>query len=124
VDRVFAAERHGPASKTDQARRRPAEHVDRALYFADQNKREKKLEEALKSVQDAETALRTSQRGQHQQHDLEVCTPSRYPGGGGSHCRALAALDTYDLHAVDEERAPAEALRNQLLFNLNASLKN
>jgi len=37
---------------------------------------------------------------------------------------ALAALDTYDLHAVDEERAPAEALRNQLLFNLNASLKN
>jgi hypothetical protein len=32
-------------------------------------------------------------------------------------------LDEYDLHAVDEERAPAEKLRNQLLFSLNAALK-
>src|ERR1017187_798844 len=37
---------------------------------------------------------------------------------------ALAALDEYDLHAVDEERAPAEKLRNQLLFALNAGLKD
>jgi hypothetical protein len=104
----------------------PQSTVDRALYFADQNKREKKLEEALKSVQDAETALRTSQPGGSISNTtLKVWyAEADILAAEDRIAEALAALDTYDLHAVDEERAPAEALRNQLLFNLNASLKN
>ena len=104
----------------------PQSTVDRALYFADQNKRAKKLDEALKSVQDAETALRTSQPG----GSISTATlkvwyaEADILAAEDRIAEALAALDTYDLHAVDEERAPAEALRNQLLFNLNTSLKN
>ena len=104
----------------------PQSTVDRALYFADQNKRARKLDEALKSVQDAETALRTSQPGGSiSSATLKVWyAEADILAAQDRIAEALAALDTYDLHAVDEERAPAEALRNQLLFNLNTSLKN
>ena len=104
----------------------PQSAVERALYFADQNKRERKLEEALKSVQDAETALRTSQPGGSVSNaTLKVWyAEADILAAEDRIAEALAALDTYDLHAVDEERAAAEALRNQLLFNLNTSLKN
>ena len=37
---------------------------------------------------------------------------------------ALATLDEYDLYAVDDEREPADKLRNQLLFSLSTSLKD
>ena len=104
----------------------PQSTVDRALYFADQNKRAKKLEEALKSVQDAETALRNSQpAGSISTATLKVWyAEADILAAEDRITEALAALDAYDLHAVDEERAPAEALRNQLLFNLGTSLKN
>ncbi len=104
----------------------PQSTVERALYFADQNKREKKLDEALKSVQDAETALRTSQpAGSVSGATMKVWyAEADILAAQDRIAEALAALDTYDLHAVDEERAPAEALRNQLLFSLNTSLKN
>jgi hypothetical protein len=104
----------------------PQSTVDRALYFADQNKREKKLDDALKSVQDAETALRTSQpAGSVSNATLKVWyAEADILAAEDRVAEALAALDQYDLHAVDEERAPAEALRNQLLFSLNASMKN
>jgi hypothetical protein len=104
----------------------PQSTVDRALYFADQNKREKKLDDALKSVQDAETTLRTSQpAGSISNATLKVWyAEADILAAEGRISEALAALDRYDLHAVDEERVPAEALRNQLLFNLNASKKN
>jgi len=104
----------------------PQSTVDRALYFADQNKRARKLDDALKSVQDAETALRTSQPGGSISNaTLKVWyAEADILAAQDRIAEALAALDTYDLHAVDEERAPAETLRNQLLFNLNTSLKN
>jgi len=104
----------------------PQSTVERALYFADQNKRAKKLDDALKSVQDAETALRTAQpAGSVSSATLKVWyAEADILAAEDRIAEALAALDTYDLHAVDEERASAEALRNQLLFNLSTSLKN
>ena len=104
----------------------PQSTVDRALYFAEQNKRNGKLDDALKSVEDAEAALGASLpaggvcnatlKAWYAEADI-LAVEDRIG-------EALAALDNYDLHAVDEERAPAEALRNQLLFALNTSLKN
>jgi hypothetical protein len=104
----------------------PQNTVDRALYFAEQNKRAKKLDDALKSVEDAEAALRTSQPpGSVCGATLKVWyAEADILAAEDRIGEALAALDNYDLHAVDEERAPAEALRNQLLFDLNTSLKN
>ncbi|MGA2038249.1 MAG: hypothetical protein ABSH42_03140 [Bryobacteraceae bacterium] len=99
--------------------------VDRALYFADQNKREKKLDDALKSVQDAEAALRAAQPAGISTATLKVWyAEADILAAQDRVADALAALDAYDLHAVDEERAPAEALRNQLLFSLDAAMKN
>jgi len=100
--------------------------VERDLYFADQNKLARKLDDALKNVQDAEAVLRVSLPAS------SVCDMTLkvwYAEAGilaaeERVAEALAALDTYDLHAVDEERAPAEALRNRLLFNLNTALNN
>jgi len=104
----------------------PQSTVDRALYFAEQNKRAGKLDDALKSVEDAEAALGASLpaggvcnatlKAWYAEADI-LAAEDRIG-------EALAALDNYDLHAVDEERAPAEALRNQLLFALSTSLKN
>ncbi len=104
----------------------PQSSIERELYFADQNKREKKLDEALQSVQDAESVLRTSQpAGSFSNATLKVWyAEADILAAQNRIAEALAALDTYDLHAVDEERAPAEKLRNQLLFSLNASLNN
>ena len=68
----------------------PQSTIERDLYFADQNKRAKKLDEALKNVQDAETVLRTSQpAGSRQQRNLEgVVRQGRHPGGAGPHHRS------------------------------------
>jgi hypothetical protein len=100
--------------------------VERDLYFADQNKLARKFDDALKNVQDAEAVLRASLPASavsdmtlkvwYAEADI-LATQDRS-------AEAMAVLDAYDLHAVDEERAPAEALRNRLLFNLNAALKN
>jgi len=104
----------------------PQSAIERELYFADQNKHEKKLDEALKSVQDAESVLRTSQpAGSFSSATLKVWyAEADILAAQNRVAEALTALDAYDLHAVDEERAPAEKLRNQLLFDLSTSLKS
>jgi hypothetical protein len=100
--------------------------VERDLYFADQNKLARKFDEALKNVVDAEAVLRAS---------LPAATVSDLTlkvwyaeadilAAQDRIAEAMAALDAYDLRAVGEERAPADALRNRLLFNRNASLKD
>jgi len=100
--------------------------VERDLYFADQNKLARKFDDALKNVQDAEAVLRVSLPATIvSDMTLKVWyAEADILAAEDRVAEALAALDTYDLHAVDEERAPAEALRNRLLFNLNAALKN
>jgi len=100
--------------------------VERDLYFAEQNKLAKKLDEALKNVQDAESVLRTSMpAGGVSNATLKVWYAKAVILASEDRvAEALAALDEYDLHAVDEERAPADELRNRLLFNLGATLKN
>ena len=100
--------------------------IERDLYFADQNRLAKKLDEALKNVQDAEATLQTSQlAGSVSNATLKVWyAKADILAAEDRIAEALAELDAYDLHAVDEERAPADKLRNQLLFNLNTSLKN
>ena len=47
---------------------------------------------------------------------------SRYSRRSERTSEALAALDAYDLHAIEDERVAAEKLRNQLLFSLNTAL--
>jgi hypothetical protein len=100
--------------------------IERYLYNADQYKSGKNLDDALKSVLDAESILRKSL-------PANVIAPETLKvlykkadilGAQERTSDALKTLDEFDLHAVDEDRAPAEKLRNQLLFGLNTSLKD
>src|ERR1039457_5009856 len=100
--------------------------IERYLYNAGQYKLGKKLDDALKSALDAESLLRKSlPPNAAAPETLKVLyQKADILGAQERTSEALATLDEYDLHAVDEERAPAEKLRNQLLFALNASLKD
>ena len=104
----------------------PQNAIERNLYFADQNKQAKKLDEALKNVQDAEALLQSSQSaGSVSNATLKVWySKADILGAEDRITEALEALDAYDMHAVDEERTQADKLRNQLLFGLSTSLKN
>ena len=100
--------------------------VERDLYFADQNKLARKFDEALKNVVDAEAVLRAALPASTVS-DLTLKTwyaEAEILAAQDRTAEAMAALDTYDLRAGNEERAPAEALRNRLLFNLDAALKD
>jgi hypothetical protein len=91
------------------------EAVAQALHFASRYKEQNKLDDALKSVGEAEAidpeGLPVLLK------KAEVLTAMRETG------KALAALDAYDMRAVDEERQPAAQLRNELLFQRTAALK-
>jgi hypothetical protein len=104
----------------------PQSAVERSLFFAEQNKLARKLDDALKNVRDAEAVLSSSQpAGTVSNAALKVWyAKADILGAQDRIAEALAALDAYDLYAVDEERAQADKLRNQLLFNLGTSLKN
>jgi hypothetical protein len=100
--------------------------VERALFFAEQNRQAKKLDDALKNVQDAENVLNNSlAAGSFSSESLKVLAKkAELLTAQERVTEALAALDAYDLMAVDEERSSADKLRNQLLFSLSESLKN
>ena len=100
--------------------------VDRNLDFADRFKSQKNLDEALKSVLTAEGQLQKSLApGTFVPETLKVLyKKADILGAQERTSEALATLEEYDLNAVGEERAPAEALRNSLLFTLNAPLKD
>ncbi|MDP3000971.1 MAG: hypothetical protein Q8N47_26050 [Bryobacterales bacterium] len=99
--------------------------IERALYFADQNKQTKNLDEALKNVEQAEAILSKalvggavapeSRRVLYQKADILAAQ--------GRVSEALVTLDQHDLVAIDDERLPASQLRNQLLFQLDKNLK-
>ena len=99
--------------------------VDRDLYFAEQNRSANKLDDALKNVQEAEAVLQAALPGGGVSgSSLKTWyTKAQILGAQDRVADALATLDKYDLEAVEEERAPAEKLRNQLLFNLTSLLK-
>ncbi len=100
--------------------------IERYLYNSDQYKLSRNLDDALKSVLDAEAFLRKSlPAGAVVPETLKVLyKKADILGAQERTSEALTTLDEYDLNAVDEERAPAEKLRNQLLFSLNAALKD
>src|ERR1019366_4649629 len=99
---------------------------ERDLFFAEQNKLARKLDDALKNVQDAEAVLHASlPPGSFSNVTLKVWyAEADILGAQDRVNEALAVLDNYDLHAVDEERTQADKLRYQLLFNLANSLKS
>ena len=103
----------------------PQAAVERDLYFAEQNRTANKLDDALKNVQEAEAVLKSAlPDGAVSTSGLKIWYTKAEVLGAQDHvAEALAALDKYDLEAVEEERAPAEKLRNQLLFNLTSLLK-
>jgi len=99
----------------------PRSAVERGLFFADQNRQGKKLDDALKNVQEAETVLKNSlPPGAFSPETLKTLyMKAEVLAAQERHGEALAALDAYDLYAGDEERASADKLRNQLLFTVN-----
>ena len=104
----------------------PQSAAERDLFFADQNKLARKLDDALKNVRDAEAVIQSSlPAGSFSNSILKVWhIEAEILGAQDRVDEALAVLDTYDMHAVDEERTQADKLRNQLLFDLNTSLKS
>jgi hypothetical protein len=99
--------------------------VERFLDHAERYKQGKNLDEALKSVLDAEATLQKSlQPGKTTPESLKVLYMKADVLGAQQRIgEALASLDLYDLYAVDDERTQADKLRNQLLFNLTSALK-
>jgi len=90
------------------------EAIKQALLFARNYKTAGKLDEALKSVNDAEGIDADA---------LQVLlTKAEVLGAQHEFNRAMAALDAYDLRAVNEERDPAGKLRAQLLYERTSML--
>ena len=126
MDRILAAGGGRPAEQAHQLEPGPQTSVDRHLDFADRYKASKNLDEALKSVLDAEDVLKKSLApGEIVPETLKVLyKKADILGAQERTSEALAALDEYDLNAVGEERAQAETLRNSLLFTLRAPLQD
>jgi hypothetical protein len=90
--------------------------IDQALLFATRYKEANKLEEAFKSVQEAEAI--DPDNLQVLLHKADVL------GAQHEYAQALAALDAYDMRAVEEERGPANKLRADLLYQRTSSLED
>ena len=90
--------------------------ISQALLFATRYKEANKLDEALKSIQEAEAIDPES---------LQVLLKkAEVLGAKHDFSQALAALDQYDLRAVDEEREPANKLRSELLYQRTSSAQD
>jgi hypothetical protein len=111
--RRVASDRFGSRKQLSSGQR---EAVNQALRFASGYKDENKLDLALKSVLEAEAI----------DPDLlaVLLKKAEILGAKGEFNQALAALDQYDLHAVEEEREKASTLRNDLLFKRTSSVED
>lgn len=90
--------------------------ISQALLFATRYKDANKLDDALKSVQEAEAIDPDS---------LQVLLKkAEVLGARHEFSRALAALDEYDMRAVDEERDPASKLRSELLYQRTSTAQD
>ena len=90
------------------------EAMSQSLHFAQRYREQKKLDEALKSISDAERI--------DPQALPVLLAKAEILGARNEIASALSALDIYDMHAVDEERAAGVRLRNELLFELTVGL--
>jgi tetratricopeptide (TPR) repeat protein len=99
--------------------------VERFLDHADRYKQDKNLDEALKNVLDAESALQKALPADKTSPEMlkVLFKKADILGAQERVSEALAMLDEYDLLAVDDERGQADKLRNQLLFSLTSALK-
>jgi hypothetical protein len=89
--------------------------MNQSLDFASRYKSEGKLDEALKSVLEGESI------------DAEalpvLLKKAEVLGARGELAKALATLEFYDKHAVDEDRDAGNKLRSELLFQLTNKSK-
>jgi tetratricopeptide (TPR) repeat protein len=92
------------------------EAINQALRFASGYKEQNKLDLALKSVLEAEAIDADSL--------AVLLKKAEILGAKGEFNEALDTLDRYDLHAVDDERAPASTLRGDLLFKRISSVED
>jgi len=88
--------------------------ITQSLHFAERYREQKKPDEAMKHIADAERIDPNS---------LPVLlAKAEALASKNEYAAALKTLDVYDLHAVDEERTAGAKLRNELLFQLTAGL--
>jgi hypothetical protein len=88
--------------------------IDQALAFANGFKQQNKLDEALQQVKQAEAIDPKS---------LPILLKkAEILGARREFPQALAALDEYDLLAVNEEREKSSSLRSELKFQLTSSV--
>jgi hypothetical protein len=90
--------------------------ITQAIHFASRYKEQNKLDEALKSLTEAE-GIDADNLGL-------LLKKAEILGSRGEFSRALATLDKYDQLAVDEERAPGARLRNELAFQKLTTLRD
>ncbi len=90
--------------------------IAQALHFASRYKEQNKLDDALKSVVEAESIDPDSLP--------LLLKKAELLGARRELANALATLDRYDQRAVDDERAAGYKLRNELLFQLTTTLKD
>lgn len=111
--RRVASDRLGSRKQLSSGQR---EAINQALRFATGYKEQNKLDLALKSVAEGEAIDPDS---------LPVLLKkAEILGAKGEFNQALAALDQYDLDAVDDEREKASLLRNDLLFKRTSSAED
>lgn len=90
--------------------------IDQALLFATRFLEAKKPDDALKSVTEAEAIDPAS---------LPVLLKkAEVLGALRAFAQAMAALDEYDLRAVDEERERANKLRSELLYQRTSTVQD
>jgi len=111
--RRVASDRFGARKQLSSGQR---EAINQALRFASGYKDENKLDLALKSVLEAEAI--------DPDFLAVLLKKAEILGAKGEFNQALAALDQYDLHAVEEEREKASTLRNDLLFKRTSSVED
>jgi hypothetical protein len=111
--RQVAIDRQGKQKQLTAGQR---EAIKQALLFATNYKAANKLDEALRSVKEAEAIDAES---------LPVLLKkAEVLGAQHDFNRAMAALDSYDLRAVNEERDPASKLRGELLYQRTSMLED
>ena len=111
--RQMAIDRQGKRKQLSAGQRNA---ISQALLFAQRYKESGKLDEAFKSVQEAEAI---------DPENLQVLLrKADVLGAQREFARALATLDEYDVRAVDEERDAANKLRSELLYQRTSSLED
>lgn len=92
------------------------EILNQAIQFATNYKNENKLDLALNSITQGEAVDPNSLP--------LLLKKAEVLGARSEFAKAFAALDQYDLRAVDEERTTASSLRNDLLFKQTSTLED